>query len=174
MNLLSSEALEEILAPLAEATSNSFIKTIATTALSSVGSEKWVFACDNPSSLFGMSHIMSGIPLQWVATYMAKGYIKIDPIIKHCRETEEVLFWDATEGWESAEDNVKDFMRNLLASGLRSGMAIPLRSPSGKKGILSISSSQPLKEKKENYLKNLDSARVIGMAVHSAMENIQN
>ena len=119
-----------------------------------------------------MSHLMWGIPFQWVATYVANGYLKIDPIIKHCRESEGALYWDATEGWESAEDNVRDFMRNLLASGFRSGLAIPLRSSSVRKGILSIVCSQPLKDRRENYLQNLVPARTIGMAVYSAIERI--
>jgi LuxR family quorum-sensing transcriptional regulator LasR len=116
---------------------------------------------------------MSGIPLQWVATYATKGYVKIDPIIKHCRESEEALYWDAVDGWDSATDNVRDFMRNLLASGFGSGLAIPLRSSSGKHGVLSIVSSQPLNETRGSYLQNLASARAIGMAVHSALERIR-
>ena len=173
MNSLPDKNLEKILASLANATSNSSIKLIAKNALASIGYECWVIACDNPSSIFGMSHLMSGIPLQWVATYATKGYVKIDPIIKHCRESEEALYWDAVDGWDSATDNVRDFMRNLLASGFGSGLAIPLRSSSGKHGVLSIVSSQPLNETRGSYLQNLASARAIGMAVHSALEHIR-
>ena len=173
MNSLRDKALEDILAPLANATSNSSIKLLLTKALASIGYENWVIAYDNPSSMFGMSHLMSGIPLQWVATYVAKGYVKIDPIIKHCRESEEALCWDAVDGWDAAPDNVRDFMRNLLASGFGSGLVVPLRSSSGKHGILSIVNSQPLKETRENYLQNLASARAIGVAAHSALERIR-
>jgi LuxR family quorum-sensing transcriptional regulator LasR len=164
--------LGKILAPLTEATSNSAVKSIATLTLSSIGFESWVFVCDNPRSIFGMSHIMSGIPIQWVATYAAKGYVKIDPIIKHCRESEDPLYWDAIQGWEFAEDNVKEFMRRLHAYGFGSGMAIPLRSSSGKIGILSIVSAQSLEEERENYLQNFPSARTLGMALHAAIDRI--
>lgn len=159
-------------APLEIATSNSSIKTIATTLLSSIGYDSWIFACDNPNSIFGMSHLLSGIPFQWVTTYLAKGYRNIDPIFKHCRESDEPLYWDATYGWDDAENKVKAFMRDLHASGFGSGFAIPLRSPSGKLGILSIVNVQPLMQKEESYLQNAASARAIGMALHSAMERI--
>lgn len=159
-------------APLAIATSNSSIKAIATTLLSSIGYDSWIFACDNPASIFGLSHLMSGIPFQWVTTYLAKGYKDIDPIFKHCRESDEPLYWDAMCGWDDAENKVKIFMRDLHACGFGSGLAIPLHSSSGKLGILSIVNAQPLKQKEQSYLQNAASARAIGMALHSAMERI--
>ena len=159
-------------APLAIATSNSAIKEIATTLLSSIGYDSWIFACDNPASIFGMSHLMSGIPFQWVTIYMAKGYKDIDPIFKHCRESDEPLYWDAMYGWDDAEKKVKTFMHDLHACGFGSGFAIPLRSLSGKLGVLSIVNTQPLKQKEQIYLQNAASARAIGKALHSAMERI--
>jgi len=172
MNSPTGKDLCKILASLADATSNAAIKSIATSALSSIGYESWVFACDNPRSIFGMSYMMSGIPLQWVAAYAAKGYMKVDPIFRHCRESEEALCWDATEGWEFAEDIVKEFLKGLQASGFRSGLAVSLRSPYGGMGILNIVSAQPLAEKRESYLQDLSFAKTIGIALHSAFERI--
>jgi len=172
MTTCTSDVLRKILAPLAEATSNSAIKSIAAPALSSIGYENWVFVCDNSRSIFGMSHMMSGIPLQWVATYVTKGYVNVDPIFKHCRVSEEALYWDATEGWEFTEDTVKEFMKDLHANGFGSGFAVSLRSSNGGKGLLSIVSAQPLVEKRESYLQNLSSAKIIGIALHSAVERI--
>jgi len=159
-------------APLEIATSNSTIKEIAKKLLSSIGYDSWIFACDNPASIFGMSHLVGGIPFQWVTTYLAKGYKDIDPIFKHCRESDEPLYWDATYGWDDAENKVKTFMRDLHACGFGSGFAIPLHSSNGKLGILSIVNAQPLKQKEQSYLQNTASARAIGIALHSAMERI--
>jgi len=152
---------------------NSAIKRIATSSLSCLGYNSWAFACENPDSIIGTSHLSTGIPFQWFAMYLAKRYQNVDPIVTHCRRFEEPILWDAVNGWDTADDNVRDFMRNIHASGFGSGMAIPLRSPSGAKGILSLVNAKPLADLRESYLENMESARAIGMAVYSAVERIR-
>jgi hypothetical protein len=164
--------VEATIGRLAKADTNASVKSLATAGLSALGCDHWVFACENPTSIFGMSHLSAGIPFQWVATYLAKGYLHIDPIVKHFRMSEELLIWDAVDGWDSAADGVRDFMRGLHASGFGSGMAIPLRSPNGTKGVLSLVSPRPLVETRTNYLRHAETSRAIGMAIYSAIERI--
>jgi len=157
---------------ISNADTSSSIKSNAELALSAISFNNWVFACENPNSILGMSHLFSGLTFQWITKYLAKGYMYIDPIVKHCREFEEPLIWDAINGWNSATDDVKDFMRDIHASGFGSGMALPLRSPCGTKGVLSLVKPQPLAIAKASYLQNMESARAIGMAVYAAIERI--
>ena len=161
------------LTSLAKANTNTTIKAMATSMLSSLGYDNWAFACENPESIIGASHLSTGIPFQWFAMYLAKRYQNIDPIVTHCRKFEEPLLWDAVSGWNAADDNVRGFMRDIHASGFGSGMAIPLRSPRGTKGMLSLVSPKPLVDLRDDYLENMEIALAIGMAVHSAVERIR-
>jgi hypothetical protein len=172
MSLLTGSVLDSFLVDLKTSSTNSSVKTAAASALSALGFSSWIFACENPNSMLGRSHLLSGLTLTWITKYLAKGYLHIDPIVKHCQESEEPLVWDTVEGWNSAGDDIKDFLRDIHASGFRSGMAIPLRSPTGRIGLLSIVTPQPLSEARASYLQNMESARAVGMAVHSAIERI--
>lgn len=167
-------SMEISLKGLATAQTNGSIKAFATTALSSLGYDSWAFACENPGSLFGNSHFSTGIPFQWLAIYLAKGYQSIDPVVMHCRTSEEPFLWDAVSGWESATEPVRDFMRNIHANGFGSGLAIPLRSSSGTKGMLSLVKTGRLTELRVSYLRSLPEARSIGMAIHAAIERLRS
>ena len=157
---------------ISSADTNHAIKSNAELALSAIGFNNWVFACENPNSILGMSHLLSGLTFQWITKYLTKGYVYIDPIVKHCREFEDPLIWDVINGWDSATDDVKNFMRDIHTSGFGSGMAIPLRSPRGTKGVLSLVKPQPLADAKASYLQNMETVRAIGIAIYSAIERI--
>jgi len=121
----------------------------------------------------GLFHLISGIPLDWFAKYLTKGYMKVDPVVIHCRNSDEVLHWDANESLNAGNKKIRDFMRDAYVYGLISGMAIPLQSPSGLRGVLSLISDRPLNENKELFVKYEKDCRVIGESVHTAFEGLK-
>ncbi len=170
MNALPALDLDKFLFDMNHAKTNASIKSTATSALAAMGFDTWIFACENPGVLFGRSQLMSGITLQWITTYLAKGYLRIDPIVRHCQESEEPLLWDAAEGWHAAADSVRDFMRDIQASGFGSGLAMPLRSSAGRVGLLSIVAPQPLAATRSGYLRHAESVQAVGLAMQAAIE----
>jgi len=152
--------------------SNSSIKSASVEALSSIGFDRWVFGTENDSSFFGMATLSSGGTWKWLLTYMGKCYQHIDPVLIHCSESQEPLYWDVVEGKGASEPRVREFWEDVCANGFGSGLSVPLRSPGGLRGLISVVSDQSLAESRDVFCQHLNDVRSIGEAMHCAMERI--
>jgi len=103
---------------------------------------------------------------------MGKGYLYIDPVIKYCRETHKPFYWDSSQESHCEDKKVKEFWLDVAGNGFRSGLSVPLRSPSGLRGIISVVSDRPLTETQINFEKNMQNVSLIGEAMHIGIEKL--
>lgn len=82
--------------------------------------------------------IASNSPEYWQQEYFNKGYISIDPVVKHAYYSLEWMIWS-----DEIYAGVPDFWKAKQAAGLRYGLSLPTRGIHAK-GVLSI--SRPEKE----------------------------
>lgn len=71
------------------------------------------------------SRIITTFPNAWIDRYKSHHLLKIDPIVKHCRESFAPLFWDAER--RQAHGSSAEFWAEREHFGLRGGVSIPLR-----------------------------------------------
>jgi len=171
-NYLIHESFNKKLDEIKNGASNSAIKATVIEALSGLGFDRWVFGSESLKSFFGPATLASGQTWKWLLVYMGKGYFHIDPVIKHCRETQQPLFWDASQASLAADQKTKEFWKDVLQNGFLSGLSIPLRSPGGLNGIISIVSDRPLIVTKDDFEQNFHGIRLIGESMHIGVEKL--
>jgi hypothetical protein len=108
----------------------------------------------------------------WMLAYMTKGYMKVDPVVAHCRVSSEPFFWDAREGWDESNEKLRAMMNDAVGHGFGSGLAMPLRLPGEPQGLLHVTNPAPLRESGAQFKEALPQLRQIGNAMHMAMVRI--
>ena len=160
------------LADLAAAVVSKSLKAVAAELLASLGYTRWIYASDNPYGALGFPATLANEYGMWMLAYMARGYVKVDPIVAHCRTSTDPFFWDAHEGWEDAPEKLQAMMHEVVAHGFGSGLAIPLRLPDEPQGLLHVTSPAPLRESRARFEETCPQLQKIGNSMHTAMIRI--
>ncbi len=163
---------DRCLADLTAAPTNNSLKAAATELLVSLGYTRWIYASENPYGALGFPATLANDYGMWILAYMTKGYMKVDPVVAHCRVSSEPLFWDAREGWDESNEKLRAMMNDAIAHGFGSGLAIPLHLPGEPQGLLYVTSPAPLRESRAQFEETLPQLRQIGNAMHPAMVRI--
>jgi len=138
-----------------------------------LGFESWVYASENPYSPLALpATLANGQTTRWLMTYLMKDYQEIDPVIVHCRNENEPIFWDSKAGWDAAAPEVQRFMKDVSRHGFGSGVALPLKPEGAPNGLLSLTSKQGLDLEYERYEELLPCLTRIGAAAHETMHQI--
>lgn len=159
---------------LAKMTTNRQLKEEVTLLLAAQGFSRWLYASSNPYGKIGFPVMLANEFGNWMMEYMMKGYAKVDPIVLHCRTSNEPLLWDAGTGWENAEPKVRQLMCDIQSKGFGSGVAIPLGGPDigMPQGMFNVTAPTPLSESRDQFNKLLPRLVTIGQALHQAMDSI--
>jgi len=160
------------LADLAAAVVSKSLKAVAAELLASLGYTRWIYASDNPYGALGFPATLANEYGMWMLAYMAKGYMKVDPIVAHCRTSTDPFFWDARVGWDESNEKLRAMMNDAVGHGFGSGLAIPLRLPGEPQGLLHVTHPAPLRESGAQFKEALPQLRQIGNAMHMAMVRI--
>lgn len=86
---------------------------------------------------------LSGYPPEWLNRYTEEGYVHIDPVVRHCLASTEVLSWSALKparGRRAARE--REFMDEARGCGLVRGLSAPIHGPGAEGGMLSVATSQ--------------------------------
>jgi DNA-binding CsgD family transcriptional regulator len=95
----------------------------------------------NIPSLKPQHHYINGFPPQWLEHYLARGYFKADPLVRHAEMSTLPAVWtdksfherDSQQFWSEAHD-----------FGLQSGLSFSVHEQSGVTGIFSVARDKPL------------------------------
>lgn len=86
-------------------------------------------------------YIRTTYPEKWVARYLLKGYVAIDPVIKMGIHTEDPFFWDEVTFSKAVE---LAFFQDAQAHGVgQSGLSIPIFDQCFPPALFSVSSLLP-------------------------------
>jgi len=86
-------------------------------------------------------HAVSDYPKEWQATYLARSYTIIDPVISSAKRVMRPFEWSSDRERRRAESDVKRFYDEAASFGIRSGVSIPVRTGRGRFAILTLASS---------------------------------
>jgi len=76
-------------------------------------------------------------PAEWVQLYVAKDYLRIDPVVQGCYQTFHPVDWKRLD-WSSRA--ARAFLSDAVAHGIgNQGYSVPLRGPNGQFALFSVS-----------------------------------
>lgn len=118
-----------------------------------------------------LQYIYSGYPDDWMTTYQAEEFIRIDPVVEHCfyRNSNIPLVWsdklfdtpERSAFWESAQGH-----------GLASGLSVPVRGVHGEMALFSIANPEKGDDAVAHQVHSLGAAYLLGAYVHEAIRRL--
>jgi len=121
-----------------------------------MGFEHFVYALTiNAPSLKQQHYLLNGFPREWYDRYLAAGYFKVDPVVRHAQTTSLPAIW-TDEMFHDGRSH--EFWEEARAFGLNCGLSFSVREQTGVTGIFSLARDKPLD------LQQLDLAALIGRA----------
>lgn len=109
------------------------------------------------------AHIFNNYPPQWWNRYQERGYLEIDPTVRHALKSTLPIVWsdsffaEAPELWEDARNH-----------GLEFGVAQPVRDANGAVGLITLARNSRIESPKEIQTAQMNLAW-IAQFIHTAM-----
>ena len=137
-----------------------------------MGFDYFLFGLCNPS--FSLNNpniqIITDYPEDWMTIYSSKGLIKDDPVVAFCQEHTVPVVWSNLIKLESY--NKPRYLNTMNAAkkyGLKSGVSVPLKSPSGEFGVFSMTYGEVGQEADEKCRNSVAKVQCLANYVLEAM-----
>lgn len=143
--------IPDFIAPVLHArTGTPLVDTVAQILLR-IGFEKFVYAMLVPSEAAdAIMVVVTNMPKEWVAKCCRVNYFESDPFVGGCLRHATPILWDSQSIPYTSGDA---FLSGAARFGLRSGIALPVGSANGEKGMIGVcSSSLSLPEERDLQL----------------------
>jgi LuxR family transcriptional regulator, quorum-sensing system regulator SolR len=122
-----------------------------------MGFEHFIYALSiNAPSLKPQQYALNGFPHEWLERYVARGYFKLDPVVRHAQTTSLPAIW--TEDRFHDSKATAEFWDDAKAFGLSCGLTFAVHEQPGVTGIFSLVRDRALD------LPALEMAALIGRA----------
>lgn len=135
-----------------------------------MGFEHFVYALtiDAPA-LKQQQYIVNGFPPEWVEQYLARGYFKVDPVVRYAQSTSLPAIWsDQTfHDGKSAE-----FWEEARAFRLRAGLSFPVHEQPGVTGIFSLARDKQIDLPAAEMAALIGRAQMFASMLHHAVVRI--
>ena len=132
-----------------------------------LGFESWVYAA-SPNGQRAMPYILSAYPAAWIARYVERGYIGIDPVVAHCRDHATPLVWTADGPIGERERNsVPAFFHDAADFGLKVGISAPVHGLGCQWGVLSVAGADE-KVDRRTKLEQVAGVQLLATFTHEA------
>ncbi|MHB8743464.1 MAG: autoinducer binding domain-containing protein [Sulfuricaulis sp.] len=115
---------------------------------------------------------ISGYPSDWWKQYTAKGYITIDPIVRHGMAHLTPISWNQVGPQEDENEQIRRFMGEAREFGLNSGVSFPIHSAQGEFAMLNLASSKNHAQAKSSILEAMPYASLFSAYLHEAVRRV--
>lgn len=145
------QSLNNTLQKIQRADSKEMLSAVCSSFFKQAGVDYFMFGLCHSTSLADPDIlIIDNLPGDWCEFYHRREFQRIDPITSYCfSNTVPILWHKLIQLPEYSDSQYQVMMHNAKGFGLTSGLSIPLRTPSGSAGMLSLISRQS-PEKSEN------------------------
>lgn len=109
-----------------------------------LGVDHWLYATDLPLANAGRSQFtLGGYPPAWVARYLERDYLQLDPIVAHCHDRSTPLLWQDVQPVGRLAGNphqrrIRQMFGEASEFGLGAGISVPLHGPGVAWGLMSF------------------------------------
>jgi LuxR family quorum sensing-dependent transcriptional regulator len=123
------------------------VLTTPTAVLDAIQRSLSVFGFENfimtslpaPRERFENAVLMKKWPDGWFEVYTAEDYVRIDPVIHHCRNTVQPFEWRDAPIHENAGPRALEVMNRAVDYGMKQGFCLPVHGINGYEACLSMS-----------------------------------
>lgn len=89
--------------------------------------------------------LIHNYPSSWKSYYRDNLLYRIDPVVRHCQENSDVIFWTDIERPPDVDKaEYTKFLRQARFAGIQHGISFPMHGPFGEWGMLNLNCSTPL------------------------------
>jgi LuxR family transcriptional activator of bioluminescence operon len=114
--------------------------------------------------------LISGYPEQWVDHYFEQSFNSIDPVILYCAQHIIPIQWkNLTTSDENGRMRVMNEARDF---GLKTGISMPIHSPHGELGVLSLALNHDGNEAGEITTRAMPYVQLIAGHLHEAVRRV--
>lgn len=112
-----------------------------------LGVRHWLYATDLPLANVARGQFTLGAyPPAWVARYLERDYLQLDPIVAHCHDRATPLLWQDVQPVGRLAGNphqrrVRQMFGEASEHGLGSGVSVPLHGPGVAWGLMSFAAA---------------------------------
>jgi DNA-binding CsgD family transcriptional regulator len=121
------------------------------------------------SSLQPQKYLITDYPKEWVNRYVARDYIHLDPLIRHCEGSMRPTFWD---DHNDSPGKVREFWEEAGYFNLKSGLTFAVHEQPGVTGIFSLARDSPLDINGEELASLVGRAQLFASVLHHAVTRI--
>ncbi len=114
--------------------------------------------------------LINGYPEQWVDHYFEEGFNSIDPVMSYCARHIIPIQWQNLT--TSDEAGCMRVMNEARDFGLKTGISMPIHSPHGELGVLSLALSHDGKEASEIAVRAMPYVQLIAGHLHEAVRRV--
>lgn len=129
---------------LAECDSPEALTTAVDTLVRPLGVCHWLYATDLPLANAARGQFtLGGYPQAWVARYLERDYLQLDPIVAHCHDRATPLLWQDVQPVGRLAGNphqrkIRQMFGEANEFGLGAGISVPLHGPGIAWGLMSF------------------------------------
>ncbi len=136
-----------------------------------LGFDNYIYALRLPTDFSDSKLILiDGYPENWVNHYFEQTYQTVDPVLVYCSQHIVPIEW---QNLKSRTDGAAKRMMNEAGDfGLRSGITMPVHSPRGEMGILSLTVNQSTKTSLEVTAAALPYIQIFAGYLHEAVRRV--
>ena len=160
-NLEESFDPERFLAGVASSMDGQRLFSVCFNALAAFGGDKLSYHHHPPIGSFDFTMdtaiVATGFPEEWVETYRARKYFRIDPIISRAQNSTKPFWWSEVEADRTRLAVTASFLVDLRAQVPGDGLAIPVFGPNGRNGYAGLGFSGGKIDLEPAYLLRLQS-----------------
>lgn len=138
-----------------------------------LGFDAFVYALRIPTTLSDARMIvLPGYPESWLAHYFEQAFYVDDPVVAYCREHVVPIPWHALAPRVSDSPAAARVMNEATAFGLRAGLSMPVHSPYGEMGILSVAVDRASNATREQVEHARPFVQLLAGYVHEAVRRV--
>jgi hypothetical protein len=136
-----------------------------------LGFDSFIYALRVPTNFSNAQVILlDGYPQGWVKRYFDESYFDSDPVMAWCIKSIVPVLWsDLVLEAGSKEERM---MQEAAAFGLRDGVTMPVHSPQGELGILSLSIDAPPELARQTAQAAIPYVQLMANHLHQAVRHI--
>ncbi len=109
-------------------------------SLSLFGFDNFIMTClPGPREKFEQAVLMRKWPKGWFELYATEDYVRVDPVIHHCRNTVQPFEWKDAPIHENAGPRALEVMNRAVDYGMKEGFCLPVHGINGYEACLSMS-----------------------------------
>jgi DNA-binding CsgD family transcriptional regulator len=172
-SLLTPANCHELIDLLSKAGTVEEIHSACSALCDQFGFDRFLYGSRIPTSFIKPYYIfISGYPGEWWARYNEKGYIAIDPIVRHGVSRVTPISWDQVKPQEEENERIRTFMGEAREFGLNSGISFPVHSAQGEFAMLNLSSSKNHAQAKSSIMEAMPYASLFTSYLHEAVRRV--